>query len=331
MDISLVIPGRNAARTVRPCLDAVVPLLHSGALLEIIFVDDGSTDSTPAILAEYPIRYVRVERRGPGGARNEGWKAARGTAVWFIDSDCVAAPDALERLKRRIEELGVAGAGGSYSNLREDSLLACLIQEEIRDRHLAMRGAVDYLGSFNVLYWKWALEQAGGFDETDFNAPQAPGAEDADLSYRLCDLGLTLRFEPTSVVGHHHPTRLGSYFRSQRLHGRWGARLYYRHRTRAGGNSYSTWLDHVQPALALGALIASPGLLVSGLGLLAPSLTLALAGLQLPMAVRILRRTRRWRYVTFIPMSLVRAAWRGIGLTQGAAGLLWNRPQRIPR
>ena len=178
--------------------------------------------------------------------------------------------------------------GGSYSNLREDSLLACLIQEEIWDRHLSMQGPVDYLGSFNVLYWKRALERAGGFDEREFNAPQAPGAEDADLSYRLCDLGFTLRLEPSSVVGHHHPTRLGSYLRSQRLHGRWGVRLYYRHRTRASKNSYSSWLDHVQPALALGALIASPGLLVPGLRLLAPLLTLTLTGLQVPLAARMI-------------------------------------------
>jgi glycosyltransferase involved in cell wall biosynthesis len=331
MDVSLVIPGRNAAGTVRSCLEAVVPLLQAGALREIIFVDDGSTDSTPAIIAEYPVRYLRVERRGPGGARNEGWRAASGVAVWFIDSDCVPAPDALGLLERQLEKPGVAGVGGSYSNVREDSLLACLIQEEIRERHLSMHGPVDYLGSFNVLYWSWALERAGGFDERDFNAPLAPGAEDADLSYRLCDLGFTLRFEPSSVVGHHHPTRLRSYLRSQRLHGRWGARLYYRHRSRAAKNSYSTWLDHVQPALAVGALVAAPGLLVPGLRLVAPSLAVTLAGLQLPMALRLMRRTGRWRYAMFIPMSLVRAASRGIGLAQGAVGLLWNRPEAVSR
>ena len=326
MDVSLVIPGRNAGRTLRACLDAVVPLLGTGDLREIIFVDDGSTDGTAAIAAEYPVRYLRVDRRGPGGARNEGWRAATGVAVWFIDSDCIAAPDALARLKRHLEEQGVAGVGGSYSNVRVDSLLACLIHEEIRERHLSMGRQVDYLGSFNVLYWRWALERAGGFDEQHFNAYLAPGAEDADLSYRLRDLGLELRFEPGSLVGHHHPTRLPSYLRSQRLHGRWGARLYYRHRGRATRNSYSTWLDHMQPALAVGALLAAPGLLVPGLRLVAPSLILALTGLQLPMTLRLIRRTGRWQYASFVPMSLVRALSRGVGMTQGAVGLLWNRP-----
>jgi hypothetical protein len=228
-------------------------------------------------------------------------------------------------------EEGVAGVGGSYSNEREDSLLACLIHEEIRERHLSMHGSVDYLGTFNVLYWRWALERAGGFDQKDFNAPLAPGAEDADLSYRVCDLGLALRFENASLVGHYHPTKLRSYLLSQRLHGRWGARLYYRHWRRAARNSYSTWLDHVQPALAVGVVISIPGVLIPGLRWVAPVLTFALVGFQLPMARRLVRRTGQWRYAMLVPLGMVRAVSRGFGLIEGVVGLLWDRPELSSR
>jgi GT2 family glycosyltransferase len=247
--------------------------------------------------------------------------------VWFIDSDCVAFPDALRLLLDRLREPGVAGGGGSYANVNEASLLACLIHEEIRERHLAMPGKVDYLGSFNVVYRRSVLEQVGGFDEKNFNAPLAPGAEDADLSYRIADLGHTLRFEPASQVAHYHPVRLSAYLRTQRVHGTWGARLYYRHRKRARGNSYSRWTDHLQPPLAVAALLALPALGFPAARIVFTGLAVAVAAMQAPLAVRIIRRTNQWRYALFVPLSLVRAGARGVGMGLGAIRLLWDRPE----
>jgi len=309
-----------------------MPLLHSGALREVIFVDDGSSDETVTVAGQYPVRVLGTGAGGvgPGGARTGGGRASTGSAVWFIDADCVPEPDALDLLLRRLDGPDVAGVGGSYGNIREDSLLACLIHAEIRERHLTMPADVDYLGSFNALYRRDVLERVGGFDERHFNAPLAPGGEDADLSYRICDEGYTLRFEPASRVGHHHPTRLGRYLRSQRMHGIWGVRLYVRHPGRAGRNSYSSWVDHVQPPLAIAALLMLPGVLTPATRVAAPLLLLLLAALQVPMATRLIRRTGEWRYAWFVPMSAIRAAARGLGLTESVIRLLWDRPEPHP-
>ena len=325
MNLSLVIPGRNASATIQGCLDAVVPMLGQSGFEEIIFVDDGSTDDTAALVAGYPVRYMHSGGRGPGAARNVGWRASSGELIWFIDADCVPERDALELLVRQVGYPRVAGVGGSYGNLREDSLLACLIHEEIRVRHLSMPAEVDYLGSFNVLYWRWVLEKVGGFDEREFNASLAPGAEDADLSFRISDLGYSLRFDPNARVGHHHPIRMKSYLRSQRLHGRWALRLYFRHHKRAGRNSYSNWVDHIQPPLAAAAVLAVPTLFFPVTQPLAPLLATALIGLQLPMALRLILGTGQRRYAAFIPMGVVRAAARALGMTQAAIGLLRDR------
>jgi len=331
MDVSLVIPGRNVAGTIRRCLDAVVPLLRRGELREIIFVDDGSTDDSDRIVAEYPVTRLRVDGLGPGGARNAGWRSGAGDVVWFIDADCVAEEGTLAELVRLLDGPRVAGVGGSYANAREDSLLACLIHEEILERHASMTGEVDYLGSFNVLYRRQALDEVGGFDERNFNAARAPGAEDADLSYRICDRGYTLRFGWDSRVAHFHPTRLGTYFRSQRLHGGWGVRLYYRHPGRARRNSYSSWIDHLQPLLAATTVLALPSLLFAETRWIAPVLIGSLAALQVPMALRLMARTRQWRYAMFVPMGMARAAARGLGMISGVAGLLRSRPEPAPR
>jgi len=148
--VSLVIPGRNCAETLEKCLNSVVPLLERGELQEILFVDDGSTDNTAEIARRYPVQVITGAGGGPGAARNLGWRQAQGASIWFIDSDCVAEPDALQKLLLHLNDPEVAGVGGSYANLYPDSLLATLIHEEIIARHRRMPQEVNFLGGFNV-------------------------------------------------------------------------------------------------------------------------------------------------------------------------------------
>lgn len=324
--VSLVVPGRNCASTLRQCIDAVVPLLERDGerLAEIIFVDDGSTDATTDIASEYPIRCITCQPKGPGGARNVGWRAASSPLVWFIDSDCVARPDTLSLLLSHMNDPRVAGVGGSYGNQHPDSLLACLIHEEIIARHTIMPTEVDFLGGFNVLYRRSILEAMNGFDELHFNGPGSPGAEDAELAYRIRAAGHSLRFEPRSVVGHHHPTRLWRYLRSQRNHGYWRASLHLRHAHKGRGDAYSGLTDHAQPPLAMLFVALLPALWYAPVRAVEIGVAVALVVLQIPMTARLLRRTGRFRYVWFAPLSLVRSFARGFGLVAGVLRL--SRP-----
>jgi glycosyltransferase involved in cell wall biosynthesis len=325
--VTLVIPGRNAERTIRNCLDAVVPLMNQpgSRLTEIIFVNDGSTDQTAEIVAKYPVRCLTGPGGGPGAARNIGWRAAAHPLVWFIDSDCVAQPDALALLLPHLDDPRVGGVGGSYGNMSPDSLLACLIHEEILQRHRAMPPDVNFLGGFNVLYRKPIIEQVGGFDERYFNGPGSPGAEDAELSYRVHAAGHLLRFESRSIVRHFHPIRLGRYLRSQRHHGYWRVFLHLRHRDKAAGDAYSNMLDHIQPVLAMAAIASLPCLFIYGLERL-PHLLLALLFLaQLPRTLRLVATLQSPKYLLFAPLGFLRAFWRGIGMTQGALTYVFAR------
>jgi glycosyltransferase involved in cell wall biosynthesis len=327
--VTLVIPGKNASRTLRTCLESVVPLLKSAELTEIIFVDDGSTDDTADIAAGYPVRVIHAAGGGPGHARNVGWREARTALIWFIDSDCVAGPEALRLLLPHLADPLLAGAGGSYANMRPDSLLACLVHEEIVERHLRMPEDVDYLASYNVIYRREVLEKVGGFDEARFNGPGSPGAEDIELAFRLHGAGMRLRFERKSIVGHHHPTRLLRYLRSQRHHGYWRVALYLTHRGRAAGDAYSKVLDHVQPLLAVLAVITLPLVLWPPLWTVPAGVGLLLLMTQLPMTIRLVRRLRSVKYLWYAPMGALRALWRGVGMAWGiCASFGWRSHKR---
>lgn len=309
--VSLVIPGRNAERTLATCLEAVTPMLRRGEIGEILFVDDGSTDGTASVVGRYPVKVIAGEGRGPGAARNLGWRAARGTLIWFIDSDCVAELGALSLLRLHLDDAEVVGVGGSYDNMEPDSLVACLIHEEIRERHLAMPERVDYLGSFNVLYRRAALEETGGFDEALVTG------EDADLSYRLIRRGHALEIEKRSLVGHFHATRLGPYLRAQRSHGVYAVKLYLKHPGRAGGNSYAQLLDHLQPplaAVAVASVVLIPWPILRWITVAA---WVALVLAQLPMTLRLTKRTRSSRYLWFAPFGAARAVARAVGMVEG--------------
>lgn len=313
--VSVVIPARNAQATIEVCLESLVPFLERGDVCEILLVDDGSTDNTRDLAVGYPVTILDGPGEGPGAARNVGWKAASASLIWFIDSDCKADSRALKLLLPHLGDGKVAAVGGSYTNLCPDSLLACMIHEEIIERHLSMPTQVNFLATFNVVYRRDVLEECGGFDES-FRL-----AQDAELAYRVQALGYSLRFEPQSTVGHHHPTRLWCYLKTQARHGYYRVRLYQRHPQRVQGDDYSRTLDYWQPPLALFTTVCFLSALipqVRSIGLIAGC---AFGGtlliLSAPLTIQLLRRTARWPVSCFWPMSWLRSLVRGVGIGVG--------------
>jgi GT2 family glycosyltransferase len=98
--LSVVIPVYNAESTLKECLTK----LHESRYrdFETILVDDGCTDHSPAIAAEFPVRIVPTSGRvGPAAARNLGARMATGEVLFFIDSDVMVRPDTLASSRSR--------------------------------------------------------------------------------------------------------------------------------------------------------------------------------------------------------------------------------------
>ncbi len=105
--LSIVIPVYNAAGYLGETLDSL--LRQDISDYEILCVNDGSTDESPAILEAYASRYPNIrlihqENAGVATARNVGLANARGTFLWFVDADDLAAPNILGKCKALAEE-----------------------------------------------------------------------------------------------------------------------------------------------------------------------------------------------------------------------------------
>ena len=106
--VSAIIPTYNRAHLVTEAIDSV--LAQTYPHIEVIVVDDGSTDDTMARLAPYGsrIRVIRQENAGPAAARNKGIAASSGGLVAFLDSDDLWLPAKIERQVRLLQKAGTS-------------------------------------------------------------------------------------------------------------------------------------------------------------------------------------------------------------------------------
>lgn len=124
VDVSVIVPCYNVERFAAGCLESITSQETSRSL-EVIAVDDGSTDGTGAILdsaaaSDRRVRVIHQANRGFSGARNRGIAECRGGELVFVDSDDLLMPGALEALCDAYEEGGCDYVTASYQDMSED-------------------------------------------------------------------------------------------------------------------------------------------------------------------------------------------------------------------
>jgi glycosyltransferase involved in cell wall biosynthesis len=205
--VSVVMPAYNRAELARRALEPLLAQTYPRERYEIIVVDDGSTDDLAervSALAEGwsgAFRLVRQANGGPASARNAGLRAARGELVAFVDADCVASQDWLEGVVGRLVVTGADGVGGPIVNVVGRGAVSRYLGACQFFRHRTRHGRVDYLLTQNIVVRRAALLDVGGFVERE--GARAPGAEDADLSFRLIERGYTLLLADRGAVTHY--------------------------------------------------------------------------------------------------------------------------------
>lgn len=181
--ISVIIPSYNSASFVCDAVRSALEQTYSH--LEVLVIDDGSTDNTREVLEQYKgrIHYYRQENRGAAATRNTGIRLASGRFFAFLDADDVWLPDKLSKqydLFARQPEIGLVHSDIRYWD--EDTGEKCL-KDVGRERftgdcytHLL---SVNRVLTSSVLVRKECFDKAGLFDET------LRRAEDWDMWLRI--------------------------------------------------------------------------------------------------------------------------------------------------
>src|SRR5882757_4203866 len=111
--LSAIIPALNAAATIARCLDSITAQLSGD--VEVIVVDDGSTDATYKIASRYDVLLLKLpQNTGASAARNRGAEMARASVLFFLDADVALAPGAIARAKSAMSRSDADAIIGSY-------------------------------------------------------------------------------------------------------------------------------------------------------------------------------------------------------------------------
>jgi len=195
-DISIIVPAYNAAATLRRCLDSIFVQTESD--VEVIVVDDGSTDATREIAAQYPVGLLVIPNNsGVGAARNYAARQSRGRLLFFVDADVALAKEALGRGRLLMEQPGVDAIIGSY----DDEPAVHTIVSRFKNLahhyfHQSSRPDATTLFGACCLIRRELFFAAGGFDE------KLRGIEDVELGYRLSARGSHIRLDHGLQVTH---------------------------------------------------------------------------------------------------------------------------------
>ncbi len=179
--VSVVIPCYNQARFLSEAIESV--LAQTYPHVEIVVVDDGSSDNTAQVAARYAsVHYLRQNNQGLSAARNAGVRHSSGSYLVFLDADDRLLPTALEAgLTCLKTHLACAFVAGHYREISFDgSLLREAQPHGVRDDYYAALLQRNFIVMHaTVMYQRILFEAAGGFD-TDLKA-----CEDYDLYLRI--------------------------------------------------------------------------------------------------------------------------------------------------
>jgi len=177
--VSVILPVHNGERFLADALASVRAQAY--APLEVIVVDDGSTDDTSRRLAAMSdeVRVERQERQGPGAARNHGLRLARGALIAFLDADDVWPPGTLRRhVAYLVAHPGIDIAQGLIQQWRLDPTAPGRVFEVASEPY-------QFINLGSAVYRRAVFERVGDFDAALWEN------EDTDWFFRAWEAGVT--------------------------------------------------------------------------------------------------------------------------------------------
>lgn len=208
-EISVIIPVFNVGKYIAECLESV--LIQSFGDFEVIVVDDGSTDETPAIVDRYCKLDPRIssysqDRQGAGVARNVGLSHARGEYLLFFDGDDIMLPDMLATLHARAAETNADITACRSTQFKNDdpTVITGEIHPGGEDTQPVMSGS-DYGDQLYRLFagWPWdKLIKADFIKAHALEYQPLTSTNDAYFVFVALALAKSIALVPDSLVCH---------------------------------------------------------------------------------------------------------------------------------
>ena len=226
IDISVIVPVRNAAATLGNCLEALLSQDLPAASYEIILVDNQSTDDSVAVAERYQgVRVLSESQKGAYKARNRGLQAASGKLIAFTDADCVPQKDWLRCLKKCLADPRVKIVMGRDIPAGQTTAVRLLGNYDHFKEIFVMSSSDPgiYYGHTNCLMTRREI-----FDETDFFDERPRGADVIFVQRVLSRYGTgAVLYQSDAVVAHTEIRSAFVYFKKAFIYGR-SARSYRR-------------------------------------------------------------------------------------------------------
>ena len=189
-NVSIIVPCYNEEKNIENCLDAVYASDYPKNKIEIIVVDDGSTDNTVDILKNYPkdIKIIKGKHKGKSEALNQGIKKAVNNIIFTVDADTNIEKTTLKKLVQPFTDEKVGATNGSCVARNKNSLLGMFQNIEYHYNNLIRKSfsvlfnnGIWFYGAF-ACYRKDIMEKIGYFKKDSMT-------EDADIALEIYAAG----------------------------------------------------------------------------------------------------------------------------------------------
>jgi glycosyltransferase involved in cell wall biosynthesis len=200
--VSIIIPVYNGERYIRGCLEHLLAQRYPPEKLEILSVDNNSTDRTIPMIESLGLQWITAVRQGPGAARNAAMRIASGELLVMIDADCLADKDLIIRHVLAHIYFGAVDPqvkliGGGIQGLNTNFWSVCDDFCSWASNHPALpAGFVKSHPTANLSIHRSLIEEGYFFDE------ELRSGEDYDFCIRVTRNGYKIFFEPQAIVAH---------------------------------------------------------------------------------------------------------------------------------
>jgi cellulose synthase/poly-beta-1,6-N-acetylglucosamine synthase-like glycosyltransferase len=217
--VSIVIPAKNEESIIKRCIASLEHIDYPRDKLEVVIINDGSTDNTKNIVLNYNwklnFNYIETDGVGVSKARDIGFKNATGDFIAFSDADCTLDSRWIKELLKPFKS-NVAAVGGPNLTPEDDTKFSKCVGTVLS--FLSKPGArygfvegdvmeIDHNPTCNVMYQKTVLEEVHGFNHKLITA------DDEELDYRIRKKGYKIMYTPEAKVDHYRRHNWKKFFK----------------------------------------------------------------------------------------------------------------------